>query len=331
MNNLHIYSSVATDNLTMSDSLGHYEEVEEVEVSDNDPGIESAADEEPERPQGVLSTPAASPSVKKPGRVSPTDEVKNMKLKSPESPRNSAPSLPAGRNPFPTFGQWSPATMSEVEIQFPVLTGKNESTNELTRETKPEARYWKAPIVFKHGAFTSNTLRFDNVPIPYHTGKGYGSNFVYMCLPGFAAEKFADAGKSRRPTVVTEKSLQRDPNRWWKVANNVTESFGVINRDTKKFHKKSLETIFDATSSGVTATVVLSFLFKANTDSKEPLKATTAGTISVELERAYLSSTDVNVEMPVRLNTQKRKVDPAATSRDVADDALMKRLADLGL
>ena len=39
-----------------------------------------------------------------------------------------------------------------------MLTGKNEATNELTRSTRPEARYWKAPISFKFGNFTSETI-----------------------------------------------------------------------------------------------------------------------------------------------------------------------------
>jgi hypothetical protein len=57
--------------------------------------------------------------------------------------------------------------------------------NDLTRESRPEARYWRAPIIFRFGSFTSDTMRLENVHIPYHTGKGYGSSYVYMCLPGF--------------------------------------------------------------------------------------------------------------------------------------------------
>lgn len=314
----------------MSDAIGAYEEVEEVEVTDNEEEAEIVEQDDGESQSQVDEAPA-TPS-DKPGKVRPSSEVKRLEHSSPEAvSKKQMSSLPINKNPFTTFGSWTDATLSEIEILFPVLTGKNESTNELTRENKPEARYWKAPVVFKYGNFTSNTLRFDNVHVPFHTGRGYGSNFVYLCLPGSAADKFAEAGKSRRPTMVHEKSLQPDKNRWWKVANNVSESFGIINKETKKFHKKSLETIFDATNSGITATVVLSFLFKASTDSKEPLKPTTTGTVSVNLERAYISATDVNVQMPVRVNTVKKKVDPTATARDVADDSLMKRLSELGL
>lgn len=304
-----------------------YEEEEEVEITDdeNDVATDQRSSEELEP-----TVPSSPP--KTPGKVKPSKEVKSMKMKSPEvTPKAKPQTLPTNKNPFTTFGAWTDSTISEVEILMPVLTGKNESTNELTRSTRPEARYWKAPIVFKHGNFTSTTMRFDNVHVPFHTGKGYGSNFIYLCLPGFVAEKFAEAGKSRRPTVVHEKSLQPDKNRWWKVANKVEDSFGVVNGGTGKFQKKSLEVIFDATSSGITASVVLSFMFKASTDSMEPLKPTTTGTISVNLERGFISCTDVNVEMPVRLNTKKPKADPTAISKDIADDSLMKRLAELGL
>lgn len=322
--------------MSQQNNTEEYDE-EEVEVSDTEEGaeieeeVEGGLGVEEEQGSPVIVTPPEK-TLDNPGKVKPSKQVKDMKLKSPETIAGaSASTLPVGKNPFPIFGAWTEATISEIEIIVPVLTGKNESTNELTRSNKPEARYWKAPIVFKYGNFTSTTLRFDNVPIPFHTGKGYGSNFIYLCLPGAVGEKFAEAGKSRRPTIVTEKSLQPDRNRWWKVANNVEESFGIINKDTKKFHKKSLDVVFDATNSGITATVVLSFLFKASTDSKEPLKPTTGGTISVNLERAFLVSTDVSVQMPVRLNNKKQKVDPSATSKDVANDSLMKRLSELGL
>lgn len=326
------------------DPVETYEEEEEVEITDNeegqdddDQGEESAEESAEETEPPVLTPPAASSAGKatpnKNGKVKPSKEVKEMKLDTPEGvAKRKGSKLPMNKNPFPSFGEWTETELSEIEIVVPVLTGKNETTNDLTRDTKPEMRYWKAPIVFKFNGYTSTTMRFDNVPIPFHTGKGYGSSYVYLCLPGFAADKFAEAGKIRRPTVAHEKSLKPDPNRWWKVANKVEESFGIINNDNKKFQKKSLETIFDATSSGILASVVLSFMFKAHTDSKQPLKPTTGGTISVTLERAYITKTDVNVQMPVKVvDGNKKKVDPVAVSRDVADDSLMKRLQELGL
>lgn len=317
--------------LEENDQTFTYEEEEEVEITDDE---DDEVNGESYEDTTTVSTPTPNSTRQTPGKVEPAQQVKDMKMSSPEaiaSGKGKGHALPTNKNPFTTYGNWTDNTMSQIDIVVPVLTGKNESTNELTRSSKPEMRYWKAPIVFKYGNFTSTTIRFDNVHIPYHTGKGYGSSFIYLCLPGFAGSRFSEAAKVRRPTVVNEKSLLPDRNRWWKVANKVEDAFGVVNAETKKFQKKSLEVIFDATNAGITASVVLSFLFKASTDSLEPLKPTTTGTISVVLERGFISSTDVNVEMPVRVNTKKVKSDPSAISADVADDALMKRLAELGL
>lgn len=310
------------------------EEVVEEEVTDDE---DDNGSEAPSSAVNVES-PAASRTTetpkkgKAPGKVNPSEEVKNMSMATPDAKKKrGGPALHPDKNPFPTMGDWTPGTLSAIEICFPTLTGKNETTNELTRSTRPEARYWKAPIVFRYGSFTSETMRFNNVHIPHHTGKGYGSSYIYLCLPGFVGEAFAEAGKRRAPTKVGENSLVPDTERWWKIANNVENAFGIINHTTKKFHAKSLETIFDATNSGISCSVILSFKCKAATTEKEALRPTTARTISVEIVRGFINETDINVQMPTRVSREKPKSDPIASSSDVATDALMKRLAELGL
>ncbi|TAQ85339.1 hypothetical protein B7494_g6345 [Chlorociboria aeruginascens] len=198
-----------------------YEEEEEVEISDDEGVYEEIQQEGENKEQKPIS-----PEIKKSGKVTPSKEVLNMKMKLPETPlakkytlptptpEEKKQTLPTNKNPFTTFGSWTSSTMGKIEILMPVLTAKNKTTNDLTRKTKPEARYWKAPISFKHGNYSSTTIRFDNVPIPFYNGRGYGSKFVYLCLPGFAADYFAEAGKSRRLTVSVEKSLKPDKNRW---------------------------------------------------------------------------------------------------------------------
>jgi len=302
------------------------EELEEVEVTDDETEEQSEA---PSTPVKVESSTTPLPT---PGKVKPSKAVKDMKMKSPEAhtPKRAS-GLSPDKNPFPAHGNWTQGELSAIKIEFPVLTGKNETTNELTRKTRPEARYWKAPIAFKYSSFTSDTIKFENVSIPYHTGKNYGSSFVYMCLPGFAADAFAEAGKTVAPTRVTETSLAPDRERWWKIANNVENSFGVINNETKKFHVKNLETIFESTNSGITCSVVLRFYCKASTTETEPVKPTTVRTVSAEVVRAYISAVDVNVQMPTRLSRQKPKAEPTASSKDIAGDSLMGRLKDLGL
>ena len=170
--------------------------------------------------------------------------------------------LPTDRNPFVVTGTWSPETLKEVDIQCPSLTSSDETTNELTRANKPEARYWKSPIKFSasSGNWTSTTLRFNNVPIPYRESKGYGTSFVYLCLPGFVASAFAAAGKKVRPTVVYEPSLVPDGERWWKVVNNVSGNFGAVVRTGAgtEFVPKPLDTRSSGKEKlGVTANVEL--------------------------------------------------------------------------
>lgn len=311
---------------------GIEEEVEEEVIEEEVEEEEMVEDEHVKAPATKAST-ARSPAAKNsPGRVNPSPAVRDMKMKSPESADKSAGKRPTpNKNPFPSFGTWTEAALRDITIEFPFLTGKNETTNDLTRSTRPEARYWKAPIVFRYGQFTSDTMRFDNVSIPYQTSKGYGTNFIYLCLPGHAANIFAEAGRTKRPTKVTEKSLAPDRARWWKIANNVQNSFGVIDNNSKKFRVRSLETIFDSTQSGVTASVVLKFHFKASTEEKEPLKQTNVGTVAVTVVRGYLSDVNVNIEPPTRVALTKQAPEPTATSSDIASDDLMKRLADLGL
>jgi hypothetical protein len=312
---------------------------EEVEITDeeNDGGSDyTSSAVQVEAPVATVHhTPGKKPTGSTPGhtnKVTPSKAVKDMKMRTPESvPRHSSATLSLDKNPFPTFGAWTVTTLGQIEVCFPILTGKNETTNELTRSTRPEARYWKAPVTFKYGNYTSEVMRFDNVHIPHHTGKGYGSSYVYLCLPGFAGNAFAEAGKKRAPTRVTENSLVPNKEKWWKIANKVEDVFGVISHETKRFHQKSLETIFDATQSGISCSVVLKFYCKASTTELEALRPTTARTVSIEVVRGYINEMDINVQMPARVNRERAKVEPTASAKDVATDSLMKRLGELGL
>lgn len=287
------------------------EEVEEEELEEND-----------EAPQ-----PTPTPK-NTPGRVNPSDDVKRMKLSSPSSQFST---LTPAKNPFRGMGKWNPASFQEVDIQFPVFGPKSETTNDLTRQTRPEARYWKETLKFSYATYSSDTIRIDNVHIPYHNGRNYGEGFVYMCLPDFMAPRFSELGKIRRPTVTGENSLQPDPNRWWKIANNVTGKVGTINKSDDKFHATNLSTIFEGTGKGVTVNLVAKFLIKSSTDDKSPLRPTNPQRVVLEVERAYLEETDVDVQPPTRVMRSKPKTEPDATRRDVASDSLMKRLAQLGL
>jgi hypothetical protein len=297
------------------------EEVEEVEeeVEEEDDDAEAAE---------LVAPPKKKSS---PGKVVPSKAVKDMAMGSPTSGPRVKKSLDPTRDPFSTVGDWTEKSFSEIKIIFTSLTHKNESTNDLTRENRPEARYWKGPISFNYSSFSSQTLRFNNVQIPYYGGKGYGSSFVYIGLPGFVGSAFADAGKVLRPTVVQERSLVPDPQRWWKIANNVEGCFGSLDGRTGKFFAKSLATIFASTGKGVTANIVVKFNVKASTDEKQVLKPATPCTIAVEVVRAYIASVNVDIPAPTKAVRTKAKIEPLATSSDVATDDLKRDLAAMGL
>lgn len=292
-------------------------EEEEVEVTDDE-------DDEPPTPVKE-KTPSKSP-----GKVNPTDAVKNMKHSSPSSARPSPRyKFSPSSNPFDSFGQWDEKSIGEINIAFPHLATKNESTNDLTRTNAPENRYWKAPITFSYSTFKSETLRFDNVQIPFMPSKGYGKSFVYMCLPWSIAPAFGDAGKTIRPTIVHEAKLNNDEVRWWKPLNKIDEKFGII--VDNKFVVKPPQTIMASTGKGMIVNVVVRFVCKAHTEDKSPLLSTTVCTIGVELERAFIAEIGVDCQPPTRVQAGSGPKGPVATRRDVATDDLSRKLTEMGL
>ena len=154
--------------------------------------------------------------------------------------------------------------MNQITITFPVLDGKCETTNELTRANKPENRYWKGTITFGFSGHVSDTMRFDNVHIPYIDSNGYGSNYAYFSLPGFCADIFQSAGKERRPTVVHENRVVPSKEYRWKIGNNLGDRVGAIREN--KFEKVLLDVLFSTSSKGVKVNLIARFVAKAHTE-----------------------------------------------------------------
>lgn len=145
------------------------------------------------------------------------------------------------------------------------------------------------------------------------------------------ADYFAEAAKKRRPSVVNERSLQPDPQRWWKIANNVTDKFGTAVPTTKRFQPVPLATVFAGTNKGIICNVELKFFNKARTDDLKPLGPSDTQDIGVELIRAYIVSVDVDVQLPTKALRIKQDVKPTYNTADHASDDVMKRLKDLGI
>ena len=211
------------------------------------------------------------------------------------------------------------------------MGSSQESGPDVTRGTRPEARYWKKELTFSYATYVSDVIRIDNVHIPYYTSAKYGEGFIYVSLPGFMAQQFQELGKAHRPTVTGENSLQPDMNRWWKIANDVSGKIGTIHSADNKFHPKSLSTIFESTNKGVTVNLIAKFLVKASTDDKSPLKPTSSQRVTLEIVRGYLMSVDMDIQLPTRVSRSKPKAEPVAVRSDIGSEELMKRLAAIGL
>lgn len=307
-----------------SDDDDEEEIVEEIieEVTDN----EEEQSEEDEKP-------AEKPKV--PGRVTPSSAVKNMRHGTPAKSAPTRSKLSGARNPFESPGKWTEGEFKQVSVIVPPLTSKNETTNDKTRATRPETRYWRANIKFSYGSFTSEQIRVTGVAIPYLNQRQYGSDegYAYMCLPGFMGPHIAAAGMAMRPTTLKVGRLVSDNERYWVRANNIAGKFGILNKADNTFHKMNLETIFNGTGKGLIVNAILEFRVKASTDDMKPLNASVTQKVDVELIQAFIEEMKVDVQPPkVEATTDARKpAQVAATSEDYASDDVMKLLGDLGL
>jgi hypothetical protein len=145
----------------------------------------------------------------------------------------------------------------------------------MTRATAPEKRFWKGGLTFKYGRWTSDVIRFNNVTIPNYNGNNYGKSYVYICLPGFAADIFQETGKKKCPTVTNERNLLLNQNRWWKIVNN---KFGKIS-SSGAFETISLHTLLtNSHGKGVTVDFVGSFSAKASTEDRQNITSVTRQT-----------------------------------------------------
>lgn len=310
---------------------------EEQLVTDDEDDLVSDVEEVEEEVEEAAGSPASkAPEPARPrnasggvvGKVKVSEPVKSMKMRSPTSQATRLEDYGILYGSLPMTSEH----VGKLSIIVPVLGGsKTETTNELTRRTRPENRYWKAPVSFSAGGRTSPTLTLKNVHIPFHQNDKYGVDFIYMSLPSVLADAFAEAGKKRRPTVVTEKSLISDPVRWWKIANKVEDKFGVAKRESKGFMPVPLATVFASTQKGIKCNAELKFFVKAATEEGANITATTPQTVAVEVVRGYIIETDVDVQPPSRIQRTQEKVVPRFSDNDFASDDLMKRLANLGI
>jgi len=336
-------SSVIVDNLNQDDVGEEFEEELEVSGSEDEEEVEEIEKVE-EIPLGDAALLPPSTQVSTPSQKSQVAPVVKSGAAVKTTPRGKVVPSPevasldltrgSGSNPAVNRlvdGNWNEKSFNSVNIVFPLLSSKDETTNELTRKNSPEKRFWKGTISFVDGLHTRNTIVIRGVGIPYHDNPKYGLDFVYLALPGYMAAHFAECGMKRRPTVANEKNLVADPNRWWKIANKVSDRFGIANPVKKTFERVALPTLFTSTNKGIICNVELRFLNKASTENEQSLTATVPQTIAVEVIRGYIVTTDVDIQGPTRIARNTETVKPSYSAADFATDTVMQRLASLGL
>lgn len=309
---------------TMSIQAERYDNTQPVSDSAEDEYVEKEqVDYEDAEPQkGTPSTQAVSSHTTVTQKTStPRTAARSPQvLSAPPSSDDSSPRLDPHVDPFPMNGKWDPATLAAINIHFPTLNSRSETTNELTRSTAPEKRFWRGHISFSYLNFRSDVLRIEGVHIPLMQGPRYGTEYLYASCPRCIGDALANAGKSVRPTRIDEASLCPDSARWWKALDGVSNTFGSIDERTKRFFPRSLATIFEGTNRGVTVNLLARFVVKASTEDRSALRWDTAQSVSVEVICAYYVALDVDVQGPTKTKRSGPPRDAPATRNDVLDN-----------
>ncbi|KAI1007506.1 hypothetical protein K3495_g714 [Podosphaera aphanis] len=247
---------------------------------------------------------------------------------SPSSRKNSpATKLATQGASLEIVGRWTDAMARELKLYVPPLDGNAETTNELTRVTKPDARYWKAAIRFGLNDTQQDHLRIEGVGIPYVKGQTYGQTYLYVALPRQLRDAFERRLGESCPVETRERSLSPSII-WWKTVNKVTDkSFGVVLRNG--FVPKNIGHILNTTGKGVTVTANMKFYLKAATANNRPISAGVTRTVGVELIRAYITDVNVDIEPPERAASASTPA--VALPTDVATEDLLGKLNAMGL
>lgn len=127
----------------------------------------------------------------------------------PETPRQPKPA----KNPFWSVGMWSPEHLQYLKAHIGEV---EETTGDFTRKTKPNARYWKAPISFSYGAYKSRIIKMENRDVPFAKSTNYGDSYVYANLDRNIASLIQAAAQEKALLVsVDDPKVHGPPDTWW--------------------------------------------------------------------------------------------------------------------
>ncbi|POS82897.1 hypothetical protein EPUL_006561 [Erysiphe pulchra] len=221
-------------------------------------------------------------------------------------------------NPFEIVGIWTQNSLSTVAAFFSPF---QDTTHQMKKRKSPNTKYWKSSIEFAKGTYRSNTIRIDEVIIPYSPENDYGDRHLYLCLPGTLTTLFKKAASIYKINVQ-ETKLKGKPGEWWKTTYDVGDVFQVIDRNLKST-PVSLIDILNYTKKGVRANLRLEFFCRAVIEGPRDFDDNAEISIIVKILSGFITSIGVEAERPVPCGTIKGKPLP----KDAASDDIINLLS----
>ncbi|RKF83574.1 hypothetical protein GcM3_011008 [Golovinomyces cichoracearum] len=227
---------------------------------------------------------------------------------------------------FTTNGKWTTETLERVTAIIPRNDRFAEITSESNKKRKSNLRFWIAPIQFSKDNHQSDVIRVEDVKIPYCLETGYGTKFVYMCLPEDLRNLLINNKISDYNLNINESNLI-GAGGWWKHVSSVKNKFGYVSDGEKAFNPLSLKKFFDEFSAGLTATLYLRLVCKASTDRMKELDNNVQRNLKVEVLQAYITSIDKDITQPFRRSPNV----PKPLQKDVTPEKVKTQLFKMGL
>ncbi|RKF63895.1 hypothetical protein OnM2_022022 [Erysiphe neolycopersici] len=220
-------------------------------------------------------------------------------------------------NPFEMVGMWTQSSLSTVAVFF---SSFYDTTHEMKKRKSPNTKYWKSSIEFAKGSYCSNTIRIDDVIIPYSPESEYGERHLYLCLPGTLTTLFKKAGSTYKINIQ-ETKLKGKPGEWWKTTYDVGDVFQVIDSNLKST-PVSLIDVMNYTKKGVRANLRLEFFCRAVVEGPKNFDNNAEISILVKILSGFITSIGVDAERPVPCGSIKGK----PLQKDTASDDIIKLL-----
>lgn len=228
---------------------------------------------------------------------------------------------------FGTNGSWTEDNFKNVKI---IVADPKESTNAFTKQTKPNARYWKSGIEFEYKDYKSKVIKMVNVRVPYMGKQNYGSNYIVGELQRIVGEHIV-AAALKKDIIVTmdSKDIKYDNDKWWSTVNGVKHDNVGFLTTQGVLEQVELPVLFERSDNkGLIMNLDVYFNIKFSTEDGGDRTSKSKFTISTEISRGYIMDFGVDIEPPA---TESSIPVQPATKIDVASQELMDKFNKLNV